>query len=74
MKPKHEYVVGYAGDGNCVYGKDNGEASHYAMPLTAHQAICCLANFAGDSKTIFRLVPVSEKQVRAAAAKNRRTK
>lgn len=36
---KHNYVVGYEGDGQCVYGKPEEDgSSNYITPLTLIQA------------------------------------
>lgn len=35
---KHNYVVGYEGDGQCVYGVDDGNCQQWINPVTLYQA------------------------------------
>lgn len=58
---KHNYVVGYKGDGNIVYGKDcSSGKSKWAEPLTLFQAKNMAKRLvAGKTKSlVYKLVEV----------------
>lgn len=61
-KRKHNYVVGYPGEGSCIYGKVDGrrirEDFTIANPMTLHQAASMLNDLHDYPKVIFKLVPV----------------
>lgn len=38
MRRKHEYLVGWQGDGQCRYGKKEEGAIRFVMPMTKFQA------------------------------------
>lgn len=59
MKAKHEYVVGFVGDIQCVYGKD-ATPPQYIEKLTLHQAKKRLKQMVYGRKTIYKLVPVKK--------------
>lgn len=56
---KKNYVVGFAGEGQCVYGIGTGEA--HIQPMTYEQAqheVMTLNEDRRDTRTVFKLVPV----------------
>ena len=61
-KRKHNYLVGFTPEGNCVYGKVGGrrirEDFTFANPMTLHQAHSMLNDLHNYPKAIFKLVPV----------------
>ena len=59
-RSKHEYVVGYVGDKECVYGQPttDGDAK-WIDPMTLHQARRELRDWDSSlERAIYRLVPV----------------
>lgn len=58
---KHNYLVGYEGEGEVIYGKDGSTGnSTYADPLTLCQARLRVKKLSKNNKherTIYRLVP-----------------
>lgn len=60
---KHNYVVGYSREGNCIYGKVTGrrirEDFTMANPMTLHQAKSMLNDLHNSPKAIFKLVPLA---------------
>ena len=64
---KHNYVVGFIGENQCVYGKDihddrlKDDIASYVAPLTIHQAIRQLKTLTGR-KAIYKLVKVEPKK------------
>ncbi|MDD4888419.1 MAG: hypothetical protein PHU85_00685 [Phycisphaerae bacterium] len=63
-KAPHQFLVGYVGDGHCVYGRDGRKLlglTIFTDKLTLSQARRQLRNLYFDRpKTIFKLVPVDE--------------
>lgn len=62
-RAKHEYVVGYPGDTQVVYGREwpsTGGGRGIATPLTARQAISKRRQLLCTGSRIFRLVDVTE--------------
>lgn len=59
---KHNYLVGYLDEGNCVYGKLSGrrirEDCKITNPMTLHQANSMLKDLHDYPKAIFKLVPL----------------
>lgn len=68
-KTKHKYLVGFVGDHNVVYGRDEysekfgSNVASYTRPMTLLQAKSGLRKLGGD-KTIYELKPVSNLAVR----------
>lgn len=60
---KHNYVVGFPGEGSCIYGKVPGrrirEDWTIANPMTLGQAASMLKDLDGYPKAIYKLVPVA---------------
>jgi len=64
-KSPHEYLVGYHGDRQCLYGKerlskDNGYGWGIAGKMTAFQARRYHKNMPCDGARIFRVVDVTD--------------
>ena len=58
---KHQYLVGYHGESQCVYGKDYENHPDYVDRLTLFQANRKLKQFnAKDQPKIYKLVPIEE--------------
>lgn len=62
-KRRHRFVVGYSGDGNCIYGAvpvpDASECRGYTNPLTLNQAQRRIKTGAFTATVrIFELVPI----------------
>ena len=55
---KHNYVVGFSGENQCIYGKDKNNQADYISPMTILQAIRELKSLAGDNKAIYKLVKI----------------
>ncbi len=68
-KDKHKYLVGFIGEMQCVYGKDEKDSrftndiASYTKPMTIRQAVRQLNTLAGE-KTIYELKPVSTTKAR----------
>lgn len=64
---KHNYVVGFVGERQCVYGKDKfddrfqTDVSDYIKPMTINQAIRQLKTLTGK-KAIYKLVKVEPRK------------
>lgn len=60
---KHNYLVGYLGEGACIYGKVDGrrirEDFTIANPMTLYQANSMLKDFHNFPIAIFKLVPLA---------------
>ncbi len=60
---KHNYVVGFTGEGNCIFGKVPGrrikEVWTTANPMTLNQATSMIKELHGSPKVIYRLVPLA---------------
>ena len=59
---KHNYVIGYPGAGQCVYGKhdDDGHYHSWVDLLTPHQAKAVQKKMPNRSARIYRLVDVTD--------------
>ncbi len=55
----HNYIIGFSGERQCVYGKDKDNQADYISPMTILQAIRALKSLTGDNKTIYKLVEVN---------------
>lgn len=55
---KHNYVVGFIGEGQVVYGKDENHLPKWVEPLTLAQAKKRLNKLAEGKKSIYKLVKV----------------
>ena len=83
-KRRDEFVVGYVGAKQCVYGRNDSEGrGRWTDPLTARQAlhgIRKLVSYEDDAgtrlspTTIYRLVPVSVAEVERQAARKRKAR
>lgn len=68
-KTKHKYLVGFIGDKQVVYGKDQysdtykSDIAAYTKPMTLLQAKRQLKSLSGE-KTIYELRPISNLAVR----------
>jgi len=66
-KEKHKYLVGFIGEMQCVYGKEDsrftGDIASYTRPMTIRQAVRQLNILTGE-KTIYELKPVSTTKAR----------
>ena len=64
---KHNYVIGYEGERQCIYGKDKDNKSEFCDPMTLFQAkqsvkkTFCFFNNGYLRKTcVYKLVKVKE--------------
>lgn len=63
---KHNYVIGYEGEGQCIYGKDENKLSMFCDPMTLFQAkqsvkkIFCFNNSHLRKTFVYKLVKVKE--------------
>ncbi len=56
---KHNFVVGYKADGECIYGKsDNRNFTEHITPMTVFQAKNYLKTMTSKDPVIFKLVEV----------------
>jgi len=65
---KHNYVVGFVGDNQAIYGKDQhsnkfkNDIAAYVSPMTILQAIQQLKTLTGKKKVIYKLVEVDQQK------------
>lgn len=71
-----EFVVGYEGEGECIWGCESSDgALRWAQPVKAQRAIRMAKRRQGeDRKTIYRLVRVPLAEVEAQAARERKAR
>lgn len=67
MKKKYNYLVGYAGENQCVYGQDvyddkfETKVASFTRPMTILQAKRALKQLSSKTKkVVYELVPMSE--------------
>ncbi len=61
---KHNYLVGYVGEGQCVYGRLFEGEFHWAQPMTLAQSKRLLRGLHPTPKqktTVYKLVPIKDK-------------
>ena len=61
---KHNYVVGYKGEGQCVYGRQESKGAYTEniAPMTPFQARRMLKKMRCANACIFKLVPTEAVQ------------
>ncbi len=63
---KHNHVIGYEGEGQCIYGKDENNLSTFCELLTLFQAkqmakaTCSYNNGRKNKTVVYKLVKVKE--------------
>ena len=66
-RAKHEFVVGYSGDWQCLYGRESLRQGSYCTfsvdRLTAHQARRLQKQMPCKGARIYRLVDVTDEMV-----------
>ncbi len=55
---KHNYLIGFAGEKQVVYGKDEDLVSQWVHPMTPVQAKKAMQGLGSGEKRVFKLVEV----------------